>query len=475
MVKTGTGVGNGARIKAAARKYVFSDKKFYTSMLTIAMPIVLQNFIGSSLNMVDTVMIGQVGEDQIAAVGIANQYFLLFVLFILGIHSGCGVFISQFWGKGDRHNIRKVLLTGLITSVALSVLFMIPALFYSKGVITIFNNEPSVVSEGSAYLKIVCASYIFTALSFGYGFASRSIGNALMPMAASIAGLVSNAVLNYILIFGKLGAPAMGVRGAAIATVIARAVETLIMMAYIYASGKNVLAVRLSESKGINRDFVIKVFKTVIPVVLNESSWALGFVAYSVAYGRIGANAITAVQICNTVQNMFTVALFGLAGAAAVMVGHKIGEGNEEEGKIYAWRFIILSLVGGLAAGGLLAASSPLILSFFKVSAGVYESALWILYMTSVIMVARCFNIITIVGILRGAGDARFAFIAEGITMWFVGVPLSFIGACVLKLPVHYVVALVTVEEVVKSIIVLIRLFSNKWVKNVVNEFAGIM
>jgi len=462
-----------AGIKAAAKKYIFSDKKFYISLWIIAMPIVLQNFISSSLNMVDTMMIGQVGEDQIAAVGIANQYFLLFNLVIIGIHSGCGVFISQFWGKGDKNNIRKVLLTGLVASVVVAVLFMVPALFYSEGVVTIFNDEASVVSEGAIYLKIVCTSYIFTAMSFGYGFACRSIGNALIPMIASVIGLVSNTVLNYILIFGKLGAPVMGVSGAAIATVIARAVEMLVIMGYIYISGNSVLAVRLKELKGISKEFVVKVFKTVIPVVLNESSWGLAFGVYSVAYGRSGANAITAVQICNTVQNLCTVALFGLAGASAVMIGHKIGEGNEEEGRVYAWRFIILSLVGGLLAGGVLAVASPLILSFFNVSSGVYDSALWILYMTSIVMAIRCFNIIGIVGVLRGAGDARFAFITEGLTMWLVGVPLSFIGASVLHWPVHYVAALVTVEEVVKAAIVMIRLFSNRWVKNVVNEFAA--
>jgi len=459
------------KIREILKKYIFSGKDFYVRLMTLALPIIIQNFISSCLNMVDTVMIGQVGETQIAAVGIANQYFLLFNLVIIGIHSGCGVFISQFWGKGDRVSIRKVVGIGLYISSIAALIFMIVALLFPEGIVSIFSeNDPLVISEGAAYLRIVCISYIFTALSFGYAFASRSIGNAFMPMVISALALGCNTILNYILIFGHMGAPVLGVRGAAIATLIARVFETLLIIVWIYTS-RNVLAVRLKDLLGISSKFIAGVVKTMIPVVLNESCWGLAYIIYSVAYGRIGTQAIAAVQICNTVVNLFTVAIFGVAAAAGVMIGHKIGENNEDEAYTYAWRFTILSAIGGILTGIILAAGTPAILSLFDVSAEVHNSARLILYITSLVMVVKFFNIIQIVGILRGGGDARYAFIAEGITMWFIGVPLAFLGALVFKLPVHWVSALVMFEEVAKAIAVIVRLVSGKWIKNVVNSF----
>ncbi len=458
-------------IKKMLKKYIFSGKDFYARLITLALPIIIQNFIGSCLNMVDTAMIGQVGETQIAAVGIANQYFLLFVLFLIGISGGCGVFISQFWGKGDRENIRKVLGIGIVISSAIAVIFMIGALIFPEDIISIFSeDDPLVISEGADYLRIVSLSYVFTALSFCYASAARSIGNTFVPMLISALALVCNAVLNYILIFGKMGAPVLGVSGAAIATLIARIFETLLLIIWVYISG-DVLAVRLKDMNGISGKLVTSFTKTTIPVVLNETCWGLAYIIYSVVYARIGTQAIAAVQICNTVVNLFTVAIFGMAAAAGVMIGHKIGENRDDEARVYAWRFSILSVIGGIFTGIILAVGSNAILSFFNVSSEVYNSARLILYITSIIMVIRYFNIIEIVGVLRGGGDARYAFIAEGITMWFIGVPMAALGAFVFKLPVHWVAALVMFEEVAKAIAVIVRLLSGRWINNVVNEF----
>ena len=451
------------------KKYIFSDKAFYKKLWVLALPIIIQNFMASFLNIIDTVMIGQVGEIQIAAVGVANQYFLLCFLVIIGIHSGSSVLISQYWGKGDRENIKKVHVISLITAIACSVLLALIAFIFPEKIISIFNKEALVISEGGKYLRIVCISYIFTAITMGYAMASRSIGNALMPMVVSGIAIVFNTVFNYILIFGKFGAPCLGVEGAAIATVIARIVEVVVILFYIYTQN-SILAVRLKDLSGVTREFLIKTFKTILPVVLNEGVWALGSVVRSIAYGRIGSHALAAVQICNTVQNLFNVAVFGMAAASAVMVGHKIGEGEEEQGQEYAWRFTVLSWIIGLVLGLILALTAKFILSFFKVSSQVYESALWMQYMTAIIMIFRVFVIVLAVGVLRGGGDAKFAFICESITMWFIGVPMAFIGAFALHLPIHLVVALSTIEELIKAYVLMKRLISKKWIKNLVHD-----
>ncbi|CEO90247.1 MATE family efflux transporter [Syntrophaceticus schinkii] len=457
------------KIKTLARKYLFGGKEFYSQLLVIALPIIIQNFIASSLNMVDTVMIGRLGETEIAAVGLANQFFLLFILLVSGIHSGCSVFIAQFWGQGEKEGIRKVLGVALLAAVLVSLLFTVIALFYPEGIVQIFNKDPQVIREGAVYLKVVSLSYVFTAVSFGFAMASRSIGNTLLPMVVSALALGCNTFLNYVLIFGHFGAPQLGVEGAAIATTASRIIEMLVLIVFIYFRSE-VLRVRLSDLRGTSTAYLQKIFTTVLPVILNDGCWALGFVVYSVAYGRISTQAFAAVQITNTIQNLFTVAIYGMASASAVMVGHKIGEGNEEDGANYAWRFSALAWLGGLLIGGLMAATSPSILSLFNVSANVYHSALRIQYITSLVMVIRVFNIVHIIGVLRGGGDVRFSLIAEAFTMWCIGVPLAFFGAFVLHLPVEGVVALVMAEEVAKFTAIMFRLVSKRWINNVVHE-----
>ncbi|MBU5485813.1 MATE family efflux transporter [Clostridium sp. MSJ-11] len=448
---------------------LFRDKEFYNTLMKIALPIIIQNFINSFINMLDTVMVGSLGETAIAAVGIANQYFLLFNLLIIGIYSGCGIFISQFWGKEDTKNIKKMVGMALFTGIMISIVLGIFALIFPREIISFFNKDYKVAQLGVGYLRIIATSYILMAITLCFAFSLRCIGQSSVPMCISVIALISNGILNYAFIFGKLGLPAMGVNGAAIATVISRVIEMMIMVFYVYKT-RSVLAIKLRDMSGITKDFIARTFKTVIPVVLNEACWGLATIVYAAVYGRIGTDAIAAVQICSTVQNLFTVVSIGMANASTVMIGNKIGAGQEELGREYAKKFSILGCISGIILGAILALSAPYILKLFNVSPNVAYDARMILYITALVMVIRVFNIILIVGILRGGGDANFALIAEGVTMWFIGVPLSFLGAFVFKLPVYLVVALLTAEEVVKCILGLTRLLSNKWVNNVVYD-----
>ncbi|WMJ79097.1 MATE family efflux transporter [Clostridium sp. MB40-C1] len=445
------------------------EQSFHRTLLKVAFPIIIQNFIVSSLNMIDTMMIGKLGEIEIASVGIANQYFFLFNLIIMGVFSGCGIFVSQFWGRKDIKNIRKMLGIGLVSGGSIAVIFTLVAAIFPKQIIGIFNTNPQVIELGSQYIRVVCLSYIFTAITFNFAFASRCIEHAVLPMIVSSFALLSNVFFNYIFIFGHFGAKPMGVKGAALATVIARVFECIILIVYIYLS-KGVLAAKFNEMLNFGKEFGIKVFKTVSSVVLNEACWGLGFVIYSVAYGRIGAKAMASIQICNTVQNLFMVIIFGIANASVVMIGNKIGANCEEEAKQYGKKLIKLACVIALGLASMLYLNSKRILQFFNISNEVYHDSLIILYIMSLIMLVRVFNITTIVGILRGGGDTKYALKLEAITMWCIGVPISFIGAFLFKLPVYVVYALVTIEEVIKAITALRRFISNKWVKNVISD-----
>jgi putative MATE family efflux protein len=435
-------------------------------MLKLSLPVIIQNFISSFINMIDTVMVGKLGETEIAAVGIANQYFFFFNMFLIGICAGCSVFIAQYWGKKDVRNIKRIMGVGLISSIVISLAFVIFGASSPGKIIAMFNKDYTVIDLGGRYLRIVLVSYLFTGITFMYNFSLRSIGNAVQPMLISIVALICNAFFNYMLIFGKFGAPAMGVEGAALATVIARVTETTILVISVY-TGKGVLAASIKELIDVTFDFVKKSYRTILPVILNDICWGFASLVYSVVYGRMGTQAVASIQICNTISNLFMVAVFGMSSAAAVMVGNSIGAGDEKIGRDYAKKFSILSVAVGIILGLVLAVTSPLMLNLFNVSQMVRNNSQIILYVISVIFFIRVLCIILIVGVLRGGGDAKAAFLIEGFTMWFIGVPLTILGAFVFKLPVYAVYSLAILEEATKCVMGIVRLRSGKWIKNV--------
>ncbi|NLZ50013.1 MAG: MATE family efflux transporter [Clostridiales bacterium] len=448
------------------RLYSKVDKEFLSNMLKIALPIMLQNLVASTLNMADTIMVGKLGEIEIAAVGIANQYFFFFSMILIGLCGGCSVFIAQYWGKKDFDNIKRILGLGLVSVLLISIVFMAVGFINPGKIISLFNKEPIVKDLGGKYLFIVLFSYIFTAITFVYSYSLRSIGNTVTPLIVNIAALICNVVFNYILIFGNLGFPALGVEGAAIATLISRVVEAVTLVVLVYKDN-GVLAAKFSELKDLSFEFLKKSYKIIIPVLLNDVLWALASLIYSFVYGHMGTGATAAIQICNTVNNMFMVVTFGMASASVVMIGNSIGEGKEDQTISYAKKFMIISLYVSILLGVILALTAPLIIELFNVSNEVRRSTLIMLYIISLIFLVRFLGMIMIVGILRGAGDARSALIIEGFTMWFIGVPLTILGAFFFKLPVHLVYALAILEEVVKFILALMRLKSRKWINNI--------
>lgn len=447
----------------------YENKHFYKTMISIALPIAMQNLISSSLTMVDTIMIGRLGEASIAAVGLGNQFFFFFSLLLFGINSGSAIFIAQFWGKKDIKNIRRILGIAILSGGIISILFTLAALLFPVTILKFFTNDPVVIKLGSQFLRILSLSFTITTISTAFGQASRCIGQAKVPMFISGISLLINTVLNIILIYGKLGLPALGVRGTAIATDIARIVELTLMLLVVYRKG-GVLAAKISELVDLSSDFIKKFFKTALPVIMNEGLWSLGITMYSAAYARIGTGAVAAVQISNTIQNLFMTIFFGLGNACAVMIGNQIGSGKKDTAISYSKKYSIITPVSGIIMGMLLLISRPAILSLFNVAPEVYNDVNKILMIFSLILFIKAYNIITVVGILRSGGDTKVALFLDTGGIWLIGVPLSFIGALVWKLPVYYVVALVSIEEIFKFILGTIRVVSKKWVRNVIEH-----
>lgn len=444
------------------------DKTFYNKMLAISLPIMLQNLISSVLNMVDTVMVGALGEAQIAAVGLANQVFFVFFLLIYGINSGCGIFIAQYWGSKDEENIRRTIGFSVSAGAVVGLAFTLLALYMPRQIMQFFTTDQKVIEYGIGYMRYVSLSYMLTSISIAFSFAARNIGDVKAPTIISTSSLLVNGLLNFILIFGYFGFPRLEVQGAAIATVIARLVEAVALIYWVYVLRKSkVLAPGLKDIKRLTSKYIGNILVTAIPVILNDVFWALGMTMYSAAYARIGTTAIASIQIANTVQNIFIVISIGLASSCAVMLGNEIGSGNKDNAILYANRFMRISALGGMLLGIILILISPIILMLFSNTQAVQQSAQKILLIMGVFLWARFMNNTLIVGILRSGGDTTFSMILETCSVWLVGVPLAFAGALWWNISVYLVYTLISLEELVKIFLGMIRVRSKKWVRDV--------
>lgn len=446
-------------------------REFYKTLFKIGLPVMLQNLLSTVLNLLDTLMIGQVGKSQLAAVGLANQIFFVMILLVFGINSGASVFIAQFWGRQDLENIKKTMGIGLIFGAIVSLLFFVAAQFFPAQLMGVLsNNDPALIRYGTEYLRVVSWSYLMTAISFSFAVAARSIAQATLPTVISAIAVAINAVLNYILIYGKFGAPVMGVTGAALATTIARAFEMLAIIIILYRI-KSPLAAKVSELISLNRAFVSKVMGTSFPVIVNESMWAIGNVMYTIAIAKIGADAVASYQVGISVYRFYEVLFIGIAGACQVMIGNSIGAGKENLAKAYAKRFIIINQGMAVFLIALLYFSADWSVHWFGLPIEVTVSATRLVQIYGIFSFFKCFNLLMIVGVLRGGGDTQFAMKTELGCVWLIGVPAAFIGASLLQLSVEWTVALMLLEEVAKSIFCFARFLTDKWCKNVISEF----
>ncbi|MCR2043563.1 MATE family efflux transporter [Anaerosalibacter massiliensis] len=448
-------------------KKIFKDKEFFITILTLVIPITLQNLISSSLNMVDNLMIGKLGENSIAAVGLVNQYFFIFMLCLSGINAGAGIFMSQFWGRKDTLNIRKILGLDLILSISASLIFSITAFIFPETIMKIFTKDNVVINLGIQYLEIIGITFIFTAITQAYSTALRCIGVAKPPMFASLMGVLINALLNWILIFGHFGLKPMGVVGAAMATSIARFVEMIYITIYSYKFN-DIVSAKLREMISFNSNFVKSYFKTSSSVIINEIVWALGMTTYSVIYAKIGISAVASMQIATTINNMFMVLCIGLATAASIVIGNKIGANEEDIAIEYATKLGILVPLVGLVTGIGLWVSSPLIVKAFNIKEDTLRLTIIVLKIMAIFAPLRFFNVLMIVGVFRGGGDTTYSMLVQLGTVWCFAIPAGFIAAVYFRLPLNKVFFIICLEEVVKLFFEAKRLHSKKWIRNIV-------
>lgn len=422
-----------------------------------------------SLNMIDTLMIGQLGETEIASVALGNQVFFVLMLFFYGITTGTAVFTAQYWGKKDIPGIRRAMGLCIVTAACGAILVTLSSVLKPGWILAVFSQDIKVIDLGSDYLRIVCLSYLLSAVSMSFAMVLRSVERPKLPLLVTFISLVLNTALNYLLIFGKLGFPALGVRGAAIATAISRFVEFVLLLIIVYWK-ETPLAGRIGEFLDISSAFARQYFRITIPVVLNEVGWALGFTMYKVVFARMGTEVIAAVNIAENVTNLFLVVVHGTSNACAVMIGNLLGSGEDRKAYNYAVRFSILGPIIGVIIGFVLILFSGWVPLLFRVSQSVRNITHTILILHALVTPFDVFNWQLIVGILRSGGDTRFSMLMEIGTIWGFGVPLAFVAGLVLHQSVVVVFFLVRSEEIVKFVVGIFRLLSKKWVRNVTEE-----
>ena len=452
----------------------YRDREYFRLLVKIALPIALQSLITSSLNMVGVIMIGQLGETSVAAVGLANQVWFLLNLLLFGIVSGCAMFVAQLWGKKDIPNVRRVLGLAVKLGLIAALVFWMLAMFFPGAVLRLYTEDTAVIELGSQYLRIFGWSYGFYAISAAYGVSLRSTGYVRLPLAVSTAALGLNILIAYPFIFGweTIGLPALGVNGAALAGLIARILECLAMLGVVYWDRLNPSAASLHNLLELDFKFMASVLKPVLPVIANEFLWSMGITTYSAIYAHIGTSAIAAINIVSTIDQLAFVIFLGIGSATAILVGNLIGQGENEKAYRYAGRSLGLQISGAALMGLLVYLFAGNLFQFFKVSPEVIADARNILTVLALGMSVRSANHVIIIGILRSGGDTHFSLVLDGFVIWLVGVPVTAAGAFLFHLPIHLVYALTLSEEVTKFAVGLGRYFSRKWINDLTQKVA---
>lgn len=446
---------------------LFDDKKFLKKTMAIGIPIAMQALLNTTLNLVDTMMIGSLGQSAIAAVGLANKIFFVLTLLLFGVVSGSSILTAQYWGKRDIKNIRRVLGISLIIGLSGSVIFMLAGLFTPKAVMRIFTPSEGTIALGADYLAIVALSYPLTAITNCYISLLRATNKVKAPVLISIVSILVNVVLNYTFIYGNFGAPRLGVQGAAIATVIARLVECISIIFVVYIS-KGPAAAKIKELVDFNKEFIKRYFITVSPVIANEFMWGLGVTMYSLVYGRMGDEAVASITITQNVEQICVVIFQGLSAATAVILGNELGANKLKEAEKHAKSFFVLQLMFTVVMGIICIIIRKPLINLFSVPSNIASNITKCLTVFVCYLPFRMFNLVNIVGVLRSGGDTKASLLLDMTGVWCVGIPFAYLGGMVLGLPIYYVYAMVTIEEVYKFILGFKRYKQNKWLKNIV-------
>lgn len=445
---------------------MFDKREFYKEIRHIAVPITLQSLFQSSVSVIDQIMVGQLGSVSIAGAGIGGKFSSLLIVTVTGIATGSGILISQYYGSKNEKGVNDSFIINLIFALLVGGLFSIFSILFSKQIMSIYSTDSSTINYAASYLKIVSFGFIPMTLTIIISSLLRCIGYASYPMIASIISVVLNTVLNYIMIFGKLGFPALGLDGAAYATDIARIVEFIMIITFLIKTKKKnnlYLSIRINVDKG----FVQKVFTILWPILMCEFLWCLGENGYAMIYGRIGTDACAAMTLTNPVQSLLIGLFSGIAAAAGIIAGKALGSSRFDDAYIMSERMVTMGVVGSVILGGVLSIFSSLYVKIFSIPEYIKQDTVYILYAFSIILFVKVSNMILGGGTLRSGGNTRIVMVIDIIGTWIFGIPMGIVAAFVFDMPIYYVYFILSLEEVVRLIIELIVFKKRLWMKNI--------
>ncbi len=453
-------------------KALFSDKKFWGSMITLALPIAVQNLLTSSFTLIDTLMVGQLGDISLAAVGMAGQWSWLLNMLTFGICSGAVMFFSQFYGEGNDSGFKHTYGIAIVSGLLCSFVFMLAGFFAPKAIISIFNRTPAVLAEGVSYLKIAVFSYPAVMLNMLVNMVLRATKRVKLPMYVSVFTTVLNAILDYALIFGAFGLPRLGVQGAAIATVISAWSGPVIIFLITAFLRDDIFYAPPKALFGFDKKFAMLFFKRAVPVIMNETLWGLGTVVYNAIFSNIGYEYSAAVSILRTFENIALAFFIGLISACSVIVGQDIGSGRIEEGYNNAKRYLIaVTAFGAIVCVTVILLREQLV-GIFNLGGAISEKTLLaakgIMVVYALELVVRNIPYASIVGIFRSGGDTKNGMKYDISCLWGISIPLTLFVAIVLKPPFLIVfICSYVFEDYIKAFLCMKHFVSKKWIKPV--------
>ena len=445
---------------------IVKDKAFYFKAAGIALPIAAQSLITIGVNIMDTIMVGDLGEVALSATSLANQFINIFHICCMGLGMGASVLTARFWGMKDLVSLRKTITIMLRICIALATAFALVTAVAPEFVMGIYSPEADIIEAGARYFNWSVASYWLLGMSLTMTIVLRSVGQAWLPLLTSIIAFFVNIGANYIFIFGKFGAPEMGVAGAALGTLIARAFEFIMIDGYVFFVDKKI-GYRIRDLLGKCSDMLREYLRVSIPVLVSDTLLGLGNSAVAIVMGHIGSSFVSANAITTVTQQLSTVFISGISQSSCMVIGHTLGEGDMQRAKTEGNTFLLLGTAIGVLAGGFIMLISPLIISFYNITPETKAIAQELMLAIGLIVVFQSMNSILTKGVMRGGGDTKFLMVADILFLWIVSIPVGAIAGLVLHLPAFWIYVCLKLDQIIKAIWCIGRFRSNLWIKAV--------
>jgi len=444
------------------------NKSYYGRIFQLVTPIVIQNLLSAAVGSADVVMLNSVGQSAIAAVSLATQYTNVLFMVFYGLGTGATMLCAQYFGKGEYEPIRVVQGIAMRISLIVSVVLALVAFFKPDLMMIVFTKDSELIELGAVYLRYMSVTYLCWGILEVYLAVLRSIGKVRISMVLNVLAFSLNIILNAVFIYGLFGAPKMGVAGVALATMLSRVIELIgcFVVSVFQKDIKLHFGYMFKRNKLLMQDFI----KISLPALGNDISWGLAFSMYSVIMGHMGTDVVAANSLVTVVRNFGTTFCFGIASGGTILLGNIIGSNQLEEAKECASQIMKLTILAGLFGGLIVLAVSPLVLEYASLTETAHGYLKYMLLINSYYIMGIAVNTTLIAGVFRAGGDTRFGFICDTIDMWGYAVPLGFIAAFVLKLPVMVVYFLLCTDEFVKWPWVIKRYRSMKWLKNITRD-----